>query len=167
MRPSFQLVDGRGEAVVSDLKIAAGFWRRFAGLQLRRRARFPAGCGILLVPCNSIHTMFVRFPLDVTFLDKSGKVLAVRRGVRPWRIVAPVKGARAVLETPADAVEIAVGDVLRIRAGSSAQCSLPRRLRGWEALDTARQAVDDSDDRAKPGDDAGRDTARAPAAPMR
>ena len=73
-----------GKTVVAQLKIAAGFWSRLAGLQFRRP--LPSDAGLLLVPCNSVHTCFVRFPVDVVFLDGNGSVLAVRRSLRPWRL---------------------------------------------------------------------------------
>ena len=66
-----------GKTVVAQLRIADGFWSRLAGLQFRRP--LPSDAGLLLVPCNSVHTCFVRFPVDVVFLDGSGCVLAVRR----------------------------------------------------------------------------------------
>jgi uncharacterized membrane protein (UPF0127 family) len=48
----------------------------------------------------------------VVFLDRAGTVVAVRQHVRPWRIVLPVAGAHAVLELPARATNVVVGDRL-------------------------------------------------------
>ena len=73
-----------GKMVVAQLSIADSFWSRLAGLQFRRP--LPSDAGLLLVPCNSVHTCFVRFPVDVVFLDDRGCVLAVRRNLRPWRL---------------------------------------------------------------------------------
>ncbi len=53
--------------------------------------------GILLRPASSIHTAFMRFPIDAVFLDKEFRVLRVAADLRPWR-TAGCKGARAVLE---------------------------------------------------------------------
>ena len=44
------------------------------------------GEGIALAPCSSIHTAFMRFPLDLIFLARDGRVLRVSPGVPPWRI---------------------------------------------------------------------------------
>jgi uncharacterized membrane protein (UPF0127 family) len=85
-----------GAVVVEDLEVAAGFWSRFVGLQFR--AKLAPNAGLLLVPCSSIHTCFVRFPIDVVFLDERGVVLAVRPHVCPWRVVFAPRGTRAVLE---------------------------------------------------------------------
>src|SRR3954447_22079095 len=75
------------------------------------RSELPAGEGLLLRPSPSIHTWFMRFPIDVLFLDRDLRVLAVRPEVRPWRM-AWQQGARAVLE-------LAAGEALSrdIRAG--------------------------------------------------
>jgi len=70
-------------------EVADGPWSRFKGLQFRKY--LPPGCGLLLVPCPSVHTFFLRFPIDVLLLDRAGQVLAVRRAVRPWRLVLPVR----------------------------------------------------------------------------
>jgi uncharacterized membrane protein (UPF0127 family) len=64
------------------------------------RSELPAGEGLLLRPAPSIHTWFMRFPIDAVFLDRELRVLDVRSELRPWRI-AGRRGARAVLELAA------------------------------------------------------------------
>lgn len=103
-----------GDVVVHSLEVADGPWSRFRGLQLRRG--LPPGSGLLLVPCPSVHTFFMRFPIDVLLLDRQGVVVAVRRAVRPWRAVMPVHGAYATLELPAGSVHVDVGAVLCLDA---------------------------------------------------
>jgi uncharacterized membrane protein (UPF0127 family) len=74
--------------------------------------------GVLLRPAGSIHTFFMRFPIDVVFLDRDGRVLRVAESVRPWRTAA-ARGARAVLELRAGESgrrRVAVGDVLEVGA---------------------------------------------------
>jgi uncharacterized membrane protein (UPF0127 family) len=58
------------------------------------------GEGVLLRPAFSIHTSFVRFPLDAIFLDEDMTVLAITPELKPWRM-ASVRKARAVLELAA------------------------------------------------------------------
>jgi len=53
--------------------------------------------GLLLKPAASVHTAFMRFPIDVVFLDASMRVLDVRSGLPPWRLAACPR-AKAVLE---------------------------------------------------------------------
>jgi uncharacterized membrane protein (UPF0127 family) len=74
--------------------------------------------GVLLRPAGSIHTFFMRFPIDVVFLDREGRVLRVAESVRPWRTAA-ARGARSVLELRAGESgrrRVAVGDVLEVGA---------------------------------------------------
>ena len=56
--------------------------------------------GILLRPAGSIHTAFMRFPIDAFFLDVDGRVLRIEKDLRPWR-ASGCRGARAVLELSA------------------------------------------------------------------
>jgi len=51
--------------------------------------------------CNSIHTYFMKFAIDVVFVDSQLQVKAIRRNVKPWRFVLPVFGANSVFELPA------------------------------------------------------------------
>jgi uncharacterized membrane protein (UPF0127 family) len=75
---------------------------------------FPAGDGILLRPCPSVHTLFMRFPIDVVFLDREGEVLKIVENLKPWR-TAGARRAHSALELPAGEaarVGVAVGDRL-------------------------------------------------------
>lgn len=99
-----------GQTVVERLEIADRFLSRLIGLQFRRR--LPPEAGLLLVPCSSIHTCFVRHPLDLVFLNLQGSVLEVRRHVRPWRIAIGPRGTHALLELPAGAGQICPGQSL-------------------------------------------------------
>jgi len=103
-----------GEVIVERLDVADGIWTRFWGLQFRRE--LPSGAGLLLVPCSSVHTFFLRFAIDVLLLDRRGVVVALHRSVRPWRVVLPARGAYATLEVPAGSANIAVGATLRLDA---------------------------------------------------
>jgi uncharacterized protein len=71
---------------------------RMKGLLGRRE--LPSGEGILLRPAGSVHTAFMRFPIDVVFLDADGTVLKVEPELPAWRTAAS-RGAKAVLELPA------------------------------------------------------------------
>jgi uncharacterized membrane protein (UPF0127 family) len=65
------------------------------------RKELPAGRALWIEPCNSIHMFFMRFAIDVLFLDREGKVKRVMLRLRPWRISPIVFGARCVIELPA------------------------------------------------------------------
>lgn len=64
-------------------KVAKTLFERMKGLIGVKR--LPPGEGMLILNCNSIHTFFMAFPIDATFLDRNGKVVKVVRGIRPWR----------------------------------------------------------------------------------
>ncbi len=77
--------------------------------------QLPDGSGLVIVPCNSIHMFFMRYPLDVIFLDKSGVVIFTYHGIKPWRVGRIVKGARTAIELPAGTIArtgTEVGDTL-------------------------------------------------------
>jgi uncharacterized membrane protein (UPF0127 family) len=80
-----------------EVPVAQGYRARLLGLAGLRREQ--AGAGLLLPHCASVHTFGMRFRLDLVFLDRRGRPLAVRLGVRPCR-VAGHRGAAAVLEIP-------------------------------------------------------------------
>ena len=83
-----------------DAEVAETFAERMRGL-IGRDGLEP-GTGMLIPRCNCIHTCFMRFPIDATFLDGRGAVVKVVRDIRPWRLFV-WGGFRAsqVLETAA------------------------------------------------------------------
>jgi uncharacterized protein len=87
--------DARGRVVCERCVLADRPLARLRGLLGRTGLR--PGEGLLLRPAPSIHTWFMRFPIDAVFLDADLRVLDVRVAMRPWR-VAGRRGARAVLE---------------------------------------------------------------------
>ena len=81
-------------------EVARTFLQRAVGLIGRRS--LPPGEGLLILRCNAIHTFFMRFPIDATFLDAHDDVVRVVRGIGPWRpFVWGGWRARKVLETAA------------------------------------------------------------------
>lgn len=101
-----------GRTAVHELAVADRFWPRLLGLQFRRS--LPAGHGLLLVPCGSVHTMWLRFPLDLAMLGDGGSVLAVRRALRPWRGALAPRSTRAVVEVAGGTLDANVGDRLSV-----------------------------------------------------
>ncbi len=79
-------------------------WTRMRGLL--GRSGLPQDEGMLFRHTGSVHTMFMRFPIDVVFLDGDLRVLSVRAGVPPWKAVKQ-RGARVT-------VELAAGEAARV-----------------------------------------------------
>ena len=83
------------------------------------RRELPGGEGILLRPAGSVHTLFMRFAIDVVFLDHDLTVVGVVPGLRPWR-ASGRRGAKAALELAAGEAArrgIARGDRLALVPG--------------------------------------------------
>lgn len=91
--PVFNLT--RGTVICDHALIADRPLHRMRGL-LGRRA-LPAGEGLLLHPTASVHTAFMRFPIDVVFLDRDLRVVKLVESLRPWRM-ASARRARSTLE---------------------------------------------------------------------
>ncbi|MBZ5620595.1 MAG: DUF192 domain-containing protein [Acidobacteriia bacterium] len=83
---------------------------------LLKHERLDPGEGLWIVPCESVHTFFMRFPIDLVYLDKHRKVRKVRHRVPPWRLSACLF-AHSILELPAGTLEQSgtqVGDELTV-----------------------------------------------------
>ncbi len=95
--------------------ITENAWERMCGLLPRKD--LSADEGLWIEPCFSVHTFFMRFPMDAAFLDRSGKVIAIYHSLPPWRHSWIHFGASAVLETAAGVLEkagVQVGGYLDI-----------------------------------------------------
>jgi uncharacterized membrane protein (UPF0127 family) len=88
-----------GKALAEELELATSLVALTAGLMFRRTLE--PGRGLWLNPCNGIHMMFMRFPIDAVFLDSRERVRKVYRKLPQWwGVVWFVWGARSVLELP-------------------------------------------------------------------
>ena len=65
----------------------------------------PEGGGLVIEPCNSVHMFFMRYPLDIVFIDGQGQVVFMYKGIKPWRVGRIVRGAKAAIELPAGAID--------------------------------------------------------------
>jgi uncharacterized protein len=93
-----------GTLVCERCEIAGSAFARMRGLL--GRSGLEPGAGMLIDPAPSVHMFFMRFPIDVVFLDRDRKVVGVRHNLRPWR-VAGARHASAALELPAGAAAAA------------------------------------------------------------
>jgi uncharacterized protein len=108
-----RLVNGAGAVVLERCWIADRPWSRMRGLL--GRDGLDEGEGLLIKPCGSVHTFFMRFPIDVVFLDRELSVVAVRPAVPPWR-TAGARGAKVVLELAAgEAARLGVASGVKLR----------------------------------------------------
>jgi uncharacterized membrane protein (UPF0127 family) len=83
---------------------------------LLKHDTLPAGDALVIAPCGAVHTFFMRFPIDLVFVDRDGRVLKTRERVAPWRVAGSLR-AFATIELPAGTLErtkTARGDVLSV-----------------------------------------------------
>jgi len=91
-----------GKVLVVDVERAESFFQRSKGLLGRKS--LARGQGLLLAPCNSVHTFFMKFPLDIIFLDRDGRVVKLKKRLGPWKVCGCLK-ASSVLEVAAGLIE--------------------------------------------------------------
>ncbi|MBI4575794.1 MAG: DUF192 domain-containing protein [Planctomycetes bacterium] len=93
-----RLLSDDGTVVADRLQVARTTRERARGLL--GRARFEPGEGLLLERCRSIHTCFMRFPIDVAYVDADRVVVKAVAGLAPWRVSGSLL-AEATVELPA------------------------------------------------------------------
>lgn len=91
----------RGTVLATRLESAHTAQTRKKGL-LGRDCLLP-GEGLWIAPCESVHTFFMRFPIDLVYLDRDRRIRKVRSSVGPWRLSACFT-AKSVLELPAGTI---------------------------------------------------------------
>jgi len=106
-----------GAVVADQLELAGASPSRRRGLL--GRTSLGADAAMIIAPCNAIHTWFMKFTIDVVFVDRQGRVLKVYPQLAPWRIGVSVK-AFAAVELAAGGIDrsgITIGDSLKVAPG--------------------------------------------------
>lgn len=91
------------------------FFKRLRGLIGRKN--LPQGYGLMIVPCNSIHMLFMKFDIDAIFIDKNFVIKKIVENVKTWTGLAFCFGAWAVVEVSAgeaSRLNLAVGQKLEV-----------------------------------------------------
>jgi len=112
--------------IASDVRELRSFWSRGWGFMGKKRPLEPhgAGYGFLFRKTGSLHTFFMRFDLDVVYLDREDRVVKVVGGLRPWRLSLGGSGARHAVEVPAGEMKldaVRVGDLVEFRFVEASQ----------------------------------------------
>jgi len=103
----------RGTIVGQCIRVAETGLTRIVGLLGERELQ--PGDGLLIVPSQGVHTLGMRFPIDIAVLDNEWRVIAIRRDLRPFRMTRVFWKAAAVLELPSGMLESTstiVGDAI-------------------------------------------------------
>jgi uncharacterized protein len=98
----FRVVNlARGMVLASSIEVADTSRTRRRGLL--GRASLSPGEGLWIIPCESVHTLFMRFPIDLIYLDRQRRIKKLRSDVTPWRLSACFS-ADSVLELAAGTI---------------------------------------------------------------
>ena len=110
----------RGSEIAARVRRADRAWSRLVGLL--GRSSLAEDEGLLLTPCTSIHTLFMRFPIDILYLNRERAVVKAVKDLRPFHVSACLRGAHSLLELPVGAIEASgtqVGDRLALASTGS------------------------------------------------
>ncbi|MCD2137998.1 DUF192 domain-containing protein [Salinicoccus halitifaciens] len=101
-----------GTVIADDVRQAHNFWTRFKGLMFKRDMNRHAA--LHLSPCSSIHTFFMKFGIDVIYINRENEVVGIERHLTPGKIGGRFKKARSVIELPAGTLgnKVSTGDTL-------------------------------------------------------
>ena len=105
----------RGTTLATNLAIAETWAERGQGLL--GRCRLKSGEGLLITKCRSVHMWFMRFAIDVIFLDQSSRVVWQREALRPWQISPIIWAASSCAELPTGTIastRTQLGDQLQL-----------------------------------------------------
>ena len=122
MKP-LELRTADGRCIARRVHMACSFRSRCIGLL--RRDSMPEQEGLLLMPGGSVHTLGMRFPIDVVFLSRQMRVVALAENVAPWRVLIAPKGTSRVLELAAGRIattQLTVGAYLVVDRPSDDPC---------------------------------------------
>lgn len=103
------------EIIADNVKVAQNFFSRTVGLIPKKT--FNKGEGLIIKPCSSIHTFFMKFAIDVLFVNKKNEVVALYENVKPWKILPIHFNSYYVIELDSGAISsknISKGDLITI-----------------------------------------------------
>ena len=107
--------DTKQEPLADRVRVARSLWSRTRGLLGTRE--LPKGNGLLIEPCNAIHSFWMRYSFDALFLKRDGEIVHAISRMQPQRMSRPVFSAHSVLELPAGTIEATAtrpGDRVRV-----------------------------------------------------
>lgn len=123
---TLELRTADGRCIARHVHMACSFRERCMGLL--RQTTLPELEGLLLMPGGSIHTLGMRFTIDVVFLSRQMRVLGLAERIRPWRVVIAPSGTTRVLELAAGriaATRLTTGTYLTVDSGPADPADRP------------------------------------------
>lgn len=111
--------------LVKEVLLADSFYYRLKGLMGKKELK--ENEGLCLKPCKSVHTFFMKFNIDVLFVDNNDVVCGIVENLRPWQVSSYYRTSRYVIELKAGAIEkykIELGDKINISSNTASELSL-------------------------------------------
>lgn len=99
--------------IAENGNITSGFYDRFKGLMGKKEIKHDEA--LIIKPCNSIHMFFMKFSIDVIFIDKNDRVCEMIKNIKPWKVSKIIKEAKYVIELKSDKINnhnIEIGDLI-------------------------------------------------------
>lgn len=118
-----------GRFIAHEVRVAYSLGARL--LALSRERSLPTRAGLLLSPARGIHTLGMRFAVDVVFLSRQMRVLGLAPRVQPWRIMLAPRGTGRVLELAAGqiaATALKIGTFIVVESNGSQSAAAPIRF---------------------------------------
>lgn len=99
--------------IAENGNITSNFYDRFKGLLGKKEIKNDEA--LIIKPCNSIHMFFMKFSIDVIFIDKNDRVCEMIKNIKPWKVSKIIKEAKYVIELKSGKIEehnIEIGDLI-------------------------------------------------------
>lgn len=99
---------------IMEIDIADTPFQRIKGLMFKKSINK----ALLIKPCNSIHTFFMKVAIDILYIDKNGKIIKIAKNMKPWRVGPLVFGCYSVVELPKNSIDkhnIKLNDIVCFR----------------------------------------------------
>ncbi len=109
-------VSHQNKILSKNILLAETFLSRLIGLMFKEK--LVDADGLLIDPCRSIHTFFMKYSLDIVFLSEENKVIKIIRHMKPWRLSWIYFRAIKTLELPAGQLpsDVKEGDFLEVKS---------------------------------------------------
>ncbi len=97
------ILNEKNRVLFKNAAMTTHFFDRLIGLA--GKSKIEEDQALCIKPCKSIHMLFMRFSIDVVFLDASGKVIGRIENLKPWRVSGYVKNSKTVIEMPCHSIK--------------------------------------------------------------
>lgn len=98
------ILNNKNEILFYNAMVTTNFFERLKGVI--GKSEMDENQALCIRPCNSIHMMFMKFSIDVIFLDASNRVIAMLENFKPWKVSKIIKRSKVVIEMPVYSIKM-------------------------------------------------------------